>query len=128
MACDEIHSWTVSMLIASCLKLALACLLLWVAWVSFIVTKFMSFFALHLPCTCNDFIEEHNSGVENICVQAALVECPSRMISTVGSSVLHKFLFEVICTHKGSCSSSTLNTRIVNNESIGGPFDRSLVG
>lgn len=128
MACNAIHSWTVSLFIASCLKLALACLLLWVAWVSFIAAKFMSFFGLHLPCTCNDFIEDQNSGVENICVQAALVECPSRMISTVGSSVLHKFPFEGICTHEGSCSSSTVNTRIVNNESIGGPFDRSPAG
>jgi len=128
MACYAIHSWTVSLFIASFLKLALACLLLWVAWVSFIAAKFMSFFGLHLPCTCNDFIEDQNSGVENICVQAALVDCPSRMISTIGSSVLHRFPFEGICTRERCCSSSIVNTRVVNNRSIDGPFDRSSAG
>lgn len=128
MACDAVHSWTVSLFIASFLKLTLAFLLLWVAWVSFVTAKFLSFFGLHLPCTCNDFIEDQNSGVENICVQAALMDCPSRMISTTGSSVLHRFPFGGVCTHEGSCSSSTLNTRAVSKRSIGGPFDRSSAG
>jgi hypothetical protein len=60
MACDAIHSWMISLFIVCFLKLALACLLLWVVWVSLVMAKFMSFFGLHLPCTCNDFIEDQS--------------------------------------------------------------------
>eukprot|EP01018_Ginkgo_biloba_P025740 Gb_09060 [translate_table: standard] len=127
MACNAIHSWTVSSLIVAFLELVLAFLLLWGASVAFALAKLIGIFGLHLPCACNDSIEDQNSRVESICIQRALVECSPRMISSVRHSVLNKFPFEATRTCEGSSSCPIVNASLLNDRSVNGAFDHLLV-
>eukprot|EP00252_Welwitschia_mirabilis_P016831 TRINITY_DN3740_c0_g1_i4.p1 TRINITY_DN3740_c0_g1~~TRINITY_DN3740_c0_g1_i4.p1 ORF type:complete len:537 (+),score=101.50 TRINITY_DN3740_c0_g1_i4:121-1731(+) len=97
MACSRIYYWTITSLISSSLKIALACILLWVAFISLLAAKFLRFFGLHLPCSCNG-LDEQSSGAEDVCVQGVLAGYPNKLISFAMSSVLSNFPFEYSCS------------------------------
>ncbi|KAG9446708.1 hypothetical protein H6P81_012836 [Aristolochia fimbriata] len=92
MPCDEIHAWTVSTLVGAFVDLALAYVLLCGAAVAFVASKFLDLFGLRLPCPCNGLFGGHAG--DDACLQRALVDGPTRRISSVQKGVVTKFPFD----------------------------------
>ncbi|GAB4851896.1 hypothetical protein Ancab_031295 [Ancistrocladus abbreviatus] len=95
MACGAIHSWTFSGLVGAFLDLAITYLLLCCSTIAFFVSKFLAFFGLTLPCTCNGRFGTSNSN-PGPCWQTFLVNCPPDKISAVQFSIKSKFPFDSI--------------------------------
>ncbi|XP_057866219.2 myosin-binding protein 2 isoform X1 [Cryptomeria japonica] len=126
MACNALQDWTISSLIAIFFKLVKAFILIWVASVVFFIAKFLSFFGLHLPCSCNDIIQDQNSIDSNVCVQRVFIEWPFRMISSTESHILSKFPFKWSCTIEKSGSSSQRNANLIDAPPVDGSCDKLL--
>ncbi|XP_073051221.1 LOW QUALITY PROTEIN: uncharacterized protein [Primulina eburnea] len=86
MAC-QVHTWSLSGLVAAFLNLAIAYLFLCVSAVAFFASKFLGFFGLHLPCPCKSIPSRDN------CLNRLLVDFPSQQVSNVQLSVKEKFPF-----------------------------------
>ncbi|XP_075516476.1 uncharacterized protein LOC142551233 [Primulina tabacum] len=86
MAC-QVHTWSLSGLVAAFLNLAIAYLFLCVSAVAFFASKFLGFFGLHLPCPCKSIPSRDN------CLNRLLVDFPAQQVSNVQLSVKEKFPF-----------------------------------
>ncbi|XP_068666106.1 uncharacterized protein [Aristolochia californica] len=119
MACEEIHAWTVSTLVGAFLDLALAYLLLCGAALAFFASKFLNLFGLRLPCPCNCLFRYPAAGY--MCLQRALVDGPTRRISSVQMGVKTKFPFDSIWTGDGS-----LDLKLLRDWGVDGGYDGRL--
>lgn len=86
MAC-QLHTWSLSGLVASFLNLAIAYLFLCVSAVAFFASKFLGLFGLNLPCPCKNI-----PGNDN-CFNRLLVDFPAQQVADVQLSVKEKFPF-----------------------------------
>lgn len=86
MAC-QVHTWSLSGLVASFLNLAIAYLFLCVSAVAFFASKFLGFFGLNLPCPCKNIPGNNN------CFNRLLVDFPAQQVADVQLSVKEKFPF-----------------------------------
>lgn len=126
MACNALQDWTISSLIAIFFKLVKAFILLWVASIVFFIAKFLSFFGLHLACSCNDIIQDQNSIGTNVCVQRVFIEWPFRIISSTESHIFGKFPFKWSCTIEKSGSSSERKANSIDRQPVDGSCDTLL--
>ncbi|XP_073151971.1 uncharacterized protein [Henckelia pumila] len=86
MAC-QVHTWSLSGLVAAFLNLAIAYLFLCVSAVAFFASTFLSFFGLYLPCPCKNIASKDN------CLNRLLIDFPAQQVSNVQLSVKEKFPF-----------------------------------
>lgn len=93
MACEGIHSWTLSTLISAFLDLSITYLLLCASTLVFFTSKFLSLFKLHLPCPCSTGLF---TDPNTICTHKLLLDNPITTISSVQKSVRNSFPFDSI--------------------------------
>ncbi|KZV45378.1 hypothetical protein F511_05542 [Dorcoceras hygrometricum] len=86
MAC-QVHTWSLSGLVAAIFNLAIAYLFLCVSAIAFFASKFLGFFGLELPCPCK------NTPSKEHCFNRLLVDFPAQQVSNVQLSVKEKFPF-----------------------------------
>ncbi|GAB2295708.1 hypothetical protein Dimus_029862 [Dionaea muscipula] len=88
MACQALHSWTLSGLLGAFIDLAITYLLLCLSTLAFFLSTFLAFFRINLPCTCTCTHPNPNSS--------SLVDCPVDRLSRVQLSIRTKFPFHSV--------------------------------
>ncbi|KAK3001296.1 hypothetical protein RJ639_021668, partial [Escallonia herrerae] len=116
MACQSMHFWTFTGLVAAFLDLAIAYLLLCASAIAYFASRFLGLFGLSLPCPCNGQFVGSTSGY---CVNRLLIEYPNENICSVQFSVKSKFPFDAILAEEQNCH---VNLRLIRgrSDSVGG--------
>ncbi|KAK3030152.1 hypothetical protein RJ639_037673, partial [Escallonia herrerae] len=116
MACQSMHLWTFTGLVAAFLDLAIAYLLLCASAIAYFASRFLGLFGLSLPCPCNGQFVGLASGY---CLNRLLIEYPNENICSVQFSVKSKFPFDAILAKEQNCH---VNLRLIRgrSDSVGG--------
>ncbi|KAK2987231.1 hypothetical protein RJ640_022263 [Escallonia rubra] len=116
MACQSMHFWTFTGLVAAFLDLAIAYLLLCASAIAYFASRFLGLFGLSLPCPCNGQFVGSTSGY---CLNRLLIEYPNENICSVQFSVKSKFPFDAILAKEQNCH---VNLRLIGgrSDSVGG--------